>query len=81
MTLRAVNAYSNHSSVVERNTAGKSDFAQYRKKLTGKLDYEAPTEDLKHFEGYLKLKKDPKAEQLSISNLILRGSVLRNTEW
>lgn len=66
---------------MEKSTAGKQDYAEYRKKLTGKLDYEAPTRDLNHFEGIIKLKKDPKHEQLSINNLILRGSVLRNTEW
>ena len=67
--------------IVERNTNGIQDFSRYRKRLTGKLDYEAPSTDLNTFEGYLKLTKDPKVEQLTIHNLVLRGSVIRNTDW
>ena len=66
---------------MEKNSVGKDDFAEYRKRLNGKLEYLAPTRALDVFEGYLKLKKDPKPEQLTIENLMLRGSVLKNTEW
>lgn len=52
-----------------------------RQEFEGKLEYEAPTEDLSHFTGELKLKTDPAVKQLSIDNLVLRGSVLRNTDW
>ena len=31
--------------------------------------------------GYCKLKKDPKGENLTVENVLLRGSVLRNCEW
>lgn len=71
----------NIGTLVEKNSAGKDDFNVYRQRLTGKLEYLAPTRALDEFEGYLKLKKDPKPEQLTIENLILRGSVLKNTDW
>ena len=67
--------------LVENNTSVKDDFAEYRKRLNGKLEYIAPTRALDAFEGYLKLKKDPKPEQLNIENLILRGSVLKHADW
>ena len=45
--------------------------------LTGKIEYEIPSADLNRFVGSLKLKKDPKTEQLGIDNFIPRGSVLK----
>lgn len=66
---------------VEKSSAGKNKYVEYRKKLTGKLEYQQPSADITHFEGYLKLKKDPKTEQLSMENVLLRGSILRNTDW
>jgi len=53
----------------------------YRKMLTGKLEYEAPNSNLDSFTGFFKLKKDPKIEQLSIDNLILRGSRITRAGW
>ena len=67
--------------IVEKNSAGKDNFPEYRKRLSGKLEYMAPNRDLDKFEGTLKLKKDPKTEALTIENLILRGSVIKNTDW
>mmetsp|Transcript_42776 Transcript_42776/g.49579 ORF Transcript_42776/g.49579 Transcript_42776/m.49579 type:complete len:2326 (+) Transcript_42776:18-6995(+) len=67
---------------VEKKLPGSEfNFSEYRKRLNGKLEYSAPSRSLKSFDGYLKLKKDPKPEQLNIENLIMRGSILRNTEW
>jgi hypothetical protein len=53
----------------------------YRRILTGKIEYEPPNSSVTHFSGYIRLKKDPRAEQIGIENMILRGSVLKNTEW
>lgn len=67
--------------LVEKNSAGKDNFDEYRKKLSGKIEYIAPSRDLEEFEGFIKLQKDPKAELLTYQNLILRGSVIKNTDW
>ena len=67
--------------IVEKSSDGNINFQEYQKKLNGKLDYSAPTKDLYEFSGYLKLKKDPKPDQVTIQNLILRGSILMNTDW
>ena len=52
---------------------------EYKKILTGKIDYEVPTSDLNRFEGFLKLRKDPKIQNLNIDNLILRGSIIKSS--
>lgn len=67
--------------LVEKGSGRKDNYKEYRKLLTGKMEYEAPSEDFKNFSGYIKLKKDPRPEHLSIENLVLRGSVLKNTDW
>jgi hypothetical protein len=33
---------------------------EYKKILTGKIDYELPDPNIKKFTGFLKLRKDPK---------------------
>jgi hypothetical protein len=38
----------------------KFNFPEYRKILTGKIDYDVPNRDINNFVGYLKLRKDPK---------------------
>lgn len=53
----------------------------YRRILTGKIEYEPPKADVNRLSGYIRLKKDPRAEQISMENMILRGSVLKNTDW
>lgn len=49
--------------------------------LSGSIEYEGPSLDPNYFKGFLKLKKDPKVEQLSIENFIPRGAMIVNTEW
>lgn len=66
---------------VDNYSAGKDNFAEFRKRLSGKLEYSPPCRELDEFEGFLKLQKDPKTERLTSQNLILRGSVLKNTDW
>ena len=36
---------------------------------------------MNRFIGFLKMKKDPKVQRLTIDNVILRGSIIRNTWW
>lgn len=45
--------------------------------LTGKLEYELPNSDTHRFKGKLKLKKDPKIDELTIDNFIPKGSKVR----
>lgn len=54
---------------------------EYKKILTGKIQYDAPTKDLEIFRGTLKLKKDPISEELTINNLALKGSTLTHSDW
>jgi hypothetical protein len=49
--------------------------------LTGKIEYESPNSNLDKFIGYLKLKKDPKVEKLTIENFIPRGAIIRQAGW
>lgn len=59
----------------------KNNFPEYRKMLTGVIEYECPSNDTTKFFGVMKLKRDPKKGILNIDNLILRGSVIRHTGW
>lgn len=33
------------------------------------------------FKGFIKLSKDPKGEEIDNSNMLFRGSILRNCKW
>ena len=66
---------------MELNALGKDKYEEFRKKLTGKIEYNAPNRDFSNFNGILKLKRDPKAETITIQNVVLRGSTLKNTDW
>lgn len=65
----------------DRTSVLKNNMPEYRKQLTGKIEYEAPNTNLSSFKGFFKLKTDPKNEPLSIENLLFRGSIIRNTDW
>ena len=54
---------------------------EYRKLLSGKIEYIGPSKNPDNFMGYVKLKTDPKVEQLSIENFLPRGSRLSIGEW
>ena len=49
--------------------------------LSGTLEYNGPCLNPNFFQGFFKIRKDPKVEQLNIDHFIPRGSVLVNTEW
>ena len=59
----------------------KHKFTFYRKKLTGKLEYEVPNMDVNNFYGVLKLNRDPQTKQLNNDNFIPRGSRLKSDGW
>lgn len=59
----------------------KNNWPHYRQILSGKLTYENPSKDDGHFRAYLKLVRDPKVEQLTVENLIPRGSVIKTSLW
>jgi len=42
---------------------------------------EKQTEEKEHIRGFIKLNKDPKIENITAKNVILRESVLRLTDW
>lgn len=67
--------------LVLTRTHRKQHFTEYRKMLTGTVEYNAPAVDLSTFTGLIKLKKDPKKGVLSIKNLILRYSMIKHTGW
>lgn len=45
--------------------------------LTGKIEYDLPNGKTKEFRAKLKLKKDPKIENLTIDHFIPKGSKIR----
>jgi hypothetical protein len=51
---------------------------EYKKLLTGKCEFNY---DYSGISGFMKLKKDPKGEDLHKKNLIFRGETLHYTEW
>jgi hypothetical protein len=67
--------------MVNKGMMQKRNWAQYKKIITGKLNYERPNGKLNEFAGYLKVSKDPKVEKLNIENLILRESIIKTSLW
>lgn len=53
---------------------------EYRKVLNGKIEYSS-FKFKDGFNGYIKMSKDPKGEEINNSNLFFRGSILRNCKW
>ncbi|CAK91816.1 unnamed protein product (macronuclear) [Paramecium tetraurelia] len=69
------------TQLIVLRTRLKNQFPEYRKMLTGKLEYEAPNGNTERFHGRLKLKKDPKNEELTIDNFIPKGTKIKQTSW
>ncbi|CAD8200084.1 unnamed protein product [Paramecium octaurelia] len=69
------------TQLIVLRTRLKNQFPEYRKMLTGKLEYEAPNGNTEKFHGRLKLKKDPKNEELTIDNFIPKGTKIKQTSW
>jgi hypothetical protein len=73
--------FENFSLQVQKKSFQKNNFSEYKNILSGTIEYEKPNPQLDSFLGYLKIKKDPKVEQLSFSNFLPRGAVLAKSEW
>ncbi|CAD8103907.1 unnamed protein product [Paramecium primaurelia] len=69
------------TQLIVLRTRLKNQFQEYRIMLTGKLEYEAPNGNTQTFHGRLKLKKDPKYEELTIDNFIPKGTKIKQTSW
>lgn len=69
--------------LVHKNCNLKACLENYRKILTGKisLDLDQEKDEKEHIKGFIKLGKDPKIENISCKNVILRESTLRITDW
>ena len=67
----------NTKCLVIKRDRRKNNFKEYKKMLSGSVEYEFPTKNIDSFNGIIKLKKDPKKGILSIENMILRGSKIR----
>lgn len=59
----------------------KSFIGCYKEYFTGKIEYTRPKRSEKEFSGYLKLLNDPKGQNIGFSNLILRGSQIKYSDW
>ncbi|CAG9333982.1 unnamed protein product [Blepharisma stoltei] len=68
------------SSIMEGNTALEA-MKNMHIIEDGLLKTEQPNNRLHSFEGWLKLKGHPRANPVDLSNMILRGSTLKNTPW
>lgn len=58
--------------------------SEYRKLLTGEINYQIINEDnfsSVSFQGNVKLKKDPVAEEIHAENVLFRGSAIKFTDW
>lgn len=55
----------------------------YRKILFGRivLDLEDDYDEKEHVKGFIKLNKDPKIENVTWKNVVLRESTVRLTDW
>lgn len=69
------------NNLVLNRLPAKNNFKEYRKLISGKVEYEGPNPIHSEFFGYLRLKKDPKMEKLTIDNFIPRGAKLKYCDW
>jgi hypothetical protein len=68
--------------LVERNSKIKGNLEKYMELLNGKIDYSKnPFEKSWKINGYFKLKKNPRGENLEKENIILKGTQIKNTDW
>jgi hypothetical protein len=67
--------------VVGSSKSEATDFGEYCKHLSGKIEYDNPSKDMKEFNGIISLTKDPKAEILTNDNFIMQFSKLKNCKW
>lgn len=68
------------SAFLKQGGSQLSDVLKVASKLGGHLEYDVPNRDIAHFEGILSFSKD-NTESLCREQVLLRGSILRNTQW
>lgn len=68
---------------VQKNPNLKFCLENYRRIWSGKIniDMEKHDDEKEHLKGFIKLNKDPKVENITHKNVILRESILRLTDW
>jgi len=66
---------------VEKNSEMKGKMFEYVKILSGKIEYQSFKNKSENVEGTIKLKKDPKCEKFTISNVIPKASILVYADW
>ncbi|KAL4448656.1 hypothetical protein ABPG74_012745 [Tetrahymena malaccensis] len=84
LSLHTINFYLLNKTVSQVKDPKKSYFNKYKTKLNLKLIYETPNPNLEQFYGNLRLKKDPKEEELTIQNFIPRGCKIemnKDKDW
>lgn len=59
----------------------KGNLEEYKKILTAIIKYLPPNKNFYEFNGTLKLKKDPIPEEITIKNVLLKGSTITYTDW
>ncbi|KAL4462113.1 hypothetical protein ABPG74_000958 [Tetrahymena malaccensis] len=59
----------------------KGNHFEYKKILTGKIEYVSPTERNTKFEGFIKVSKDPVGTVVAKEHIGLRGSMLEYSDW
>ena len=67
------------SSLLKKENSGLSDVLREASKLSGSVEYDVPNRNIAHFEGILSFNN--KTESLCRDQVLLRGSLLRNTQW
>ncbi|KAL4494618.1 hypothetical protein ABPG72_004520 [Tetrahymena utriculariae] len=70
-----------HLTESKRNSGVNNNPFEFRKMLSGKIEYGKNKPDLNNFEAFIKLKKHPNWEKITNDNFIPRGSKLTYTDW
>ncbi|KAL4445113.1 hypothetical protein ABPG74_018841 [Tetrahymena malaccensis] len=70
-----------HLTESKRNSGVNNNPFEFRKMLSGKIEYGKNKPDLNNFEAFIKLKKHPNWETITSDNFIPRGSKLTYTDW
>jgi hypothetical protein len=59
----------------------KGKINHYSSILSGKIEYSSSAKNLNSLSGTIKLQKDPKYEEFTKKNVILKGSILTYSDW
>lgn len=65
----------------EKSSFMKGKINHYASILSGKIEYSNSEKKLNSLSGTIKLQKDPKYEEFTKRNIILKGSILTYADW